>query len=428
MTVDLIDRAPHVSPIKQLIRPRQRGKMCSVKTVYGRSITVAADRSFITYECGDFTLKPARDLRVGDVVVASRRLPRPVPQAEVDLAAVLKRAGQDHAVRIEGEAVRRLIAARIAGRQPAELRRDEERVAVPVEAWARLARKRTWKGITCAEMAKRLGYRQACSISEFERCRSRPPVSVFMRYLTELDEPWPDETKLVRSVIDQWAFSPSAHERYRNTSAAVWLSDLDEKDLARLAAEPDGRDVVLYPRAHRDQGLARYLPVTEDLCYVLGWYMAEGSLGSRGSRMNFSLGAGDQPYIPGLCEAVERVTGRAPVVSVPKGRPNSRHVYVHAPLMGRLIRAIGLGEGACEKRVPDLLMNCSEEQQFAFLEGYFLGDGTKDTNGRKIVFSTSSVEMVDGLLYLLGQLGVIAGLYTRRGGTPDPRRRRPHQA
>ncbi len=34
-----------------------------------------------------------------------------------------------------------------------------------------------------------------------------------------------------------------------------------------------------------------------------------------------------------------------------------------------------MGGTAIRKHVPDLLLNCSEDNQLAFLEGYFLGDG-----------------------------------------------------
>ncbi|MGL4879794.1 MAG: LAGLIDADG family homing endonuclease, partial [Waterburya sp.] len=47
-----------------------------------------------------------------------------------------------------------------------------------------------------------------------------------------------------------------------------------------------------------------------------------------------------------------------------------------------------------------------EKLQYAFLEGYFLGDGSARKND--IVFTTTSPTLKDGILYLLGQLGIIA--------------------
>ena len=147
---------------------------------------------------------------------------------------------------------------------------------------------------------------------------------------------------------------------------------------------------------------------------MLGWYLAEGSLGSHGARLNFALGADDDRYLPSLVAAIEAVTGHPPAVARPAGSPNSRHVYVASPVLGRAIKALGMGATATRKRVPDLLLNCSEDNQLAFLEGYFLGDGSKDRYGKKLTFATSSIDLANGLLYLLGQLGVLAGLTRRR--------------
>jgi hypothetical protein len=77
---------------------------------------------------------------------------------------------------------------------------------------------------------------------------------------------------------------------------------------------------------------------------------------------------------------------------------------------------MGMDGTAIRKRVPDLLLNCDENNQLAFLEGYFLGDGGKDRYGKKLTFGTSSIDLANGLLYLLGQLGVLAGLSRRPRG------------
>jgi DNA gyrase subunit B len=413
VSVDLRDRTTRLSPVKQFIRHRYRGTMYRITTAYGRSVTVTGGHSVFTYERGELTLKPAGELRVGDQVAAPRQIPRPAPQREIDLAVLLRHGRQDHAVRIEGKAVRRLLALKAAERQPAHLRRSSRRVRLPLPEWQRLSAIRRQHGITCSEMADTLGYRQACSVSEFETGRSQPPLEVFRRYLDNLAEPWPTLAETVPSLVEQWASGTSGNERYRSVAPSAWLGDLSEDDLSWLAAQPDGRDVGLYARAHRSDAIPRFLPVTEELCYVLGWYLAEGSLSCHRSRLNFTLGADDDRYLTGLTAAIERVTGRAPVTARPTGRPNVRHLYVHSPIMARAIQALGMGRTACYKRLPDLVLNCAEQCQLAFLEGYFLGDGTKDASGRILAFATSSRDLADGLLVLLGQFGVLAGV-TRR--------------
>ena len=416
VSVDLARRTTRISPLKQLIRHHHRGEMYQIKTAYGRCVTVTGGHSVFTYEDGELALRPAGELCVGDLVVAPRQLPRPAPQHEIDLAALLHQTGHDDAIRIEGEAVRRLLATKAAARQPAHLRRDSRRIRLPQSEWARLAWARKAQGITGAEMAEKLGYRQACSISEFETCRSMPPEPVFRRYLTEVGEPWPDAAEVMASLVEQWSATTSRNELYRLVAPAAWLADLSEEDLSWLASQDDGRDVVLYARAHRADAIRRFLPVTEELCYMLGWHLAEGSISSRGARLNFSLGADDDGYMHALIAAIVTVVGRRPVLAARRPDiPNARHLYVHAPVLARVVKAMGMGEHASRKRLPDLLLNCDENGQLAFLEGFFLGDGTKDRSGRKLSFATSSTDIANSLLYLLGQLGVVAGLSRRPG-------------
>ncbi len=280
VSVDLQDRGTRLSPVKQFIRHRHRGTMYRITTTYGRSVTVTGGHSVFTYESGEFTLKPASELRTGDLVVAPRQMPRPAPQREIDLAVLFRSAGQDHAVRIEGEAVRRLLARKAAERQPAHMRRSSRRIRLPLPEWQRLSAIRRQRGITCAAMAHTLGYRQACSVSEFETGRGLPPVGVFRRYLDGLAEPWPTSAETVPSLVEQWSSGTSGNERYRSVAPSAWLGDLSKEDLSWLAVQPDGRDVALYARAHRDEAFPRFLEVTEELCYVLGWYLAEVTLRS----------------------------------------------------------------------------------------------------------------------------------------------------
>ncbi len=64
---------------------------------------------------------------------------------------LLHRTGHDDAIRIEGEAVRRLLAAR-PPQAAAYLRRDIPRIRLPRSQWARFAEARKKQGIACADM------------------------------------------------------------------------------------------------------------------------------------------------------------------------------------------------------------------------------------------------------------------------------------
>ena len=164
----------------------------------------------------------------------------------------------------------------------------------------------------------------------------------------------------------------------------------------------------MVPQAHANRATPRYLAVTEDLCYFLGWFAAEGSL-SRRSQVSLSLGPADEHYLDSIVGAIQRVFGEEPRINRQRER-SAVKVYFGSTIAARLLVAVGLGGHAHEKRVPDLLYNVSEQCQLAFLEGYFLGDATLGAQTTRLSWTTVSADLANGLVYLLGQCGVMASV------------------
>ncbi|MDP9403560.1 MAG: DNA gyrase subunit B [Actinomycetota bacterium] len=405
VSVDTVRREPRVSALKQVIRHRYRGNMHKITTAYGRSITVTAGHSLLLWEGGRAVTRPAEDLGPGDWVLAPRRLPRRfAPVRELDLLELFVVAGLGRGLRAEGRSVRLLAAEGQRQVQAVERRTGEARVELPLEVWRSLAARRRQLGITLQDMARAIGHRQACTVSEFETGRGRPALSVFEAYLAALGAETPPEARTAPGLAERWTNTPdtTANSRWRKVSRSRRVDTITVDDLSLL-----DRDVELVAQAHQDRRLSRVLPVTEELCYFLGWYAAEGSL-ARMAQVSLSLGADDDRYISGITNAIERVFGQTPRVHIPSRDPNARKLYFHSPFAARLVNTLGLGGHAPVKRVPDLILNVSEEMQLAFLEGYYLGDGTKGKATRSLVFTTTSPHLADGLLTVLSQLGIIA--------------------
>ncbi len=76
-SLDPVARTSRVAPIARAIRHRYTGVVRTVETAAGRRVSVTAGHSVFTYVDGAITLRPASELRVGHLVVAPRRLPRP---------------------------------------------------------------------------------------------------------------------------------------------------------------------------------------------------------------------------------------------------------------------------------------------------------------------------------------------------------------
>ena len=99
---------------------------------------------------------------------------------------------------------------------------------------------------------------------------------------------------------------------------------------------------------------------------MLGWYLAEGWISSRGARLNFRSVRMTTDTCEALIAAIVTVVGRRPVLAARRPDiPNARHLYVHAPVLARVVKAMGMGARAARKRLPDLLLNCDENGQLS---------------------------------------------------------------
>jgi hypothetical protein len=239
-------------------------------------------------------------------------------------------------------------------------------------------------------------------VSEWETGRSRPIEPSFQAYLGAIGWDKPIAHILLPSKIDEQLShdDSSANAHWRVVSDYQPFSGLSEAELTGLDAS-----VQIVPRAHQTKAFGRYLPIDRNLMWFLGWFMAEGSLSRH--QVSLNLGTKDERFIPDLTRVIKEVFGETPRAY---RDPDSQAIkfYFHSVAAARLLRAWGLAGHAHEKRLPEIALGLSEDLQQAFLEGYFLGDGTVNVSGHWSI-TTNSPAIKDGLLYLLAQLGVVAG-------------------
>jgi DNA gyrase subunit B len=409
-SLDVEGRQARIAPIKRVLRHRSSGPLFRITTRYGRQVTVTGDHSVFVLDGQQITCRRGDELAVGDLVVAPRRLPtNSAPVRTIDLIDLLRRAGETDAVRIEGPGVPDIRRSHAVDRAPANQRVDEPRLELDSGVLADLRQHRAQQGLTQQQVADAVGVRQAATISEWETGRGRPPHDLFQRYLDVIDAPWPATAVRADSHATAWGtrHPASANVRDRAVSDAMWLDDVHDDDLSAL-----GDDVHLYCRAHRRGWRSRAMAVTPELCYFLGWYAAEGSMDSRG-QVALTLGVSDERYVDSIRDAVRSAFElEMHRWDDPRKDGSSFKLYVNDGLVQRLLRALGLGGRAHVKRVPDLLFNVDEACRLAFLEGLYLGDGTKASVPR-LVYCTVSEDLANGVLYLLGQQGVVASCSRR---------------
>ncbi len=388
-------------PLKAVIRHKYEGAMHKIRTRYNRSVEVTVGHSVFVFENGEVKMRAGDQVKVGDYLVASRNLPRPsLNPFEIDLVETFYNSGETKSLYLKGESVRQIAGRRVLANLARPELWAEPRILLNQSEWQKLIKKRETLGLSQKTVAHSIGVKQPITISHWERGVNRPIKSHFENYLREIG--WENELEV--------EFLPSKIEENinfdRETKNVRWRKTSDYKPFGEFSAEEIAElsdDVKIVPQAHSEKAFSRYLPITRELMWFLGWFMAEGTLSSH--QVSLNIGEKDLCFADELVAAIEKTFGETPRFyhdSESKGIK----LYFHSVLATRLLKAWKMNGKAHEKRLPNIVFSLSEDLQFAFLEGYFLGDGTLSKN--LFSMTTNSKNLKDGLLYLFGQLGILA--------------------
>ena len=411
ISFDPLTHTTRFRPLKAVIRHGHEEPMYKITTRYNRSIKVTSSHSVYVYDNGEVKLKKGNEVQPGDLLVASRRLPRPSQnQTKIDLLKVFYQAGLTQSLYLQGEDVRDVAAKRVLARVEKPELLSQPRVKLEEESWQKLISQRQTAGVTQKQVAVACGVKQPITISHWERGINKPTLPNFLSYLDAIGGNEDVIYETLPSKLEEWINQgdDSKNARWREVSNYKAIDYFTPSELAQL-----GEEIKIVPQAHIDKAFNRYLPITQELIWFLGWYVAEGSLSQH--QVSLSLGQKDAAFIPDLISCVEKVFGET---SRCYHDPDSKGIklYFHSVAAARLLKAWDLAKLAQEKQLPDLIFSLREELQLTFLQGYFLGDGT--TVGKNISFTTSSPTLKDGLLYLLGQIGLIATTTEHEPSTP----------
>jgi UDPglucose 6-dehydrogenase len=152
---------------------------------------------------------------------------------------------------------------------------------------------------------------------------------------------------------------------------------------------------------------------------VVGLYLAEGHAcfeANGTTRLSWTFHPQKEEHL------VEEVVGYWLGLGIrvrARSAPTARQVVVQSRLLGGFWRGVlGLGRNSYEQRLPDLIWDAPDQDKWALLSGLWEGDGSWSlvNGGPSVVleFGTVSDELADGVLRLLGDLGVVASHVVRR--------------
>jgi len=343
--------------IKSVIRHPLEEKLFQLRTAHGRRVRVTSSHSVFVHDGAEVKLKRGDELRVGDRVVAPRRIRFPATApARLDLLREL------HAVPRAAE--------QIWVRGPA------------VEEWFNTCI-RDERGQNSASMGPRVENLRAIGANAPE-VMNRASI---------------EPTRLERIRADH--STGSGRNAIRDY---VRLGDLDAQDLEWFGAR---EDLLLTPEHGGRNGVRRFVTVDEDLLGLLGFYLAEGSCSDRHG-VRLSIGNGNQRFAAEMAEKMTSVFGLPAMTSSSPGCGTELTLVNRvAALAWQYVLGFENPESRT-KKIPDLVFNVSQALRVAFLRGYLLGEGTASQN--RIAFRTASYDIASGIVYCLSSLGVVPSM------------------
>ncbi len=154
--------------------------------------------------------------------------------------------------------------------------------------------------------------------------------------------------------------------------------------------------------------LPHRIPLTDEMLWLLGLYVAEGCRFERGGNAFIALSA-DDDLLDRAQKIVERDLGLHCVRAPEAPGERAAGLFVHSKLLLRVLDHLGFYAG--DKRIPGWVLGLPLVRLKWFIEGYREGDGVH--SGKKLVeairheFSTVSESLKDDLIVALARFGLV---------------------
>jgi UDPglucose 6-dehydrogenase len=150
------------------------------------------------------------------------------------------------------------------------------------------------------------------------------------------------------------------------------------------------------------------IELDEDFWRTVGLYIAEGC--ATGSSLIWSFHPTREDH---LIDDVGAYWSRHGIVPAVQLAPTAKKATLTSRLVASWwIEVLGLGRNSYTQRLPDLIWDRPERDKWALLSGLFEGDGSWSliNQGPSVIIELGTVsdELADGVLRLLGELGIVA--------------------
>jgi len=405
--------------IKHVVRHPIKEKLLKIKTGYGRAITVTASHSLFQKGAdGTINTVAGKNLKKGDSILVPVSIPRGrenLAGSRIDiLKAIYENKELLNNVFIKSSGVAEYRRSQLLAPRNGNTPQLAPRMFLTSGLRKKLLRYRFDKGWSQKALAKQVECSQS-NISEWESGQGNPTLEPGQKYLNALGMkfdtlvakreltvgPSSIEQAIAQALKTQWR--DSRKSKARTWQPLIWFTweELEQNF-------SDDKTIEL-SRSNHSHRMPRFIPVDEDLMIFLGFFTAEGSFLTHGKYTRFSFGpkthGAEGTHIEHIREISHRLFNIAPSDFKEK---TGHSVVLNSTLVTFFLKEVmGIKRGAEHKEVPHLVFNVPRALQFAFLQGYFLGDGTLGRGG--VAFNTISPSLAAGISYLLLQNGILSG-------------------
>lgn len=214
----------------------------------------------------------------------------------------------------------------------------------------------------------------------------------------------------VNSMLDVWNDDPIMIEKYMFAASQKGLvSQYAIADQIGVSQATVGhwQNNVHFPRSLSKKLVKFDLPdtvaVTPELMRIFGYYTAEG----RGTtNLEFTFSIEEKDLHLDLIQLMKKVFNINPVTEETKD--NTLRIKYYSAHLGRFFIK-HCGNGSHNKHVPEFIWDLPREYFFAFLEGYWKGDGYKTKSG-KLSMTSVSKQLILELSWLCSMHGIKVGI------------------
>lgn len=400
--------------IRGVVKHKTKGhQIYKVTTSYGREIEASECHCFYGVVDGKIKKLKTEDLTVGQQILIPKKIDLPAKPLQIDLLSEFRKVPElAKRVLVSGRCVEEYLVSR-AIKRSAKCLNGEPIAVLPPESRERLKTARLQKGMTHSSLAKILGVSQP-SICWYEKKGTIREITL-KKILDILDiDPkslsFSVKNGSIFSLVGEYSrISSRRKSRKAVTKDRILLSQIDDEMFEFLSKRNDyflsSRNKDWLP--NKGGCFARFLDIDADLAYLIGLFIADGSVSSRHW---VRLYYGKDKKSRGVEAKLQSICSRLGLKYAIYDKAPATEFRIHTAMLGFIFKYIlrltppKIIKKSSGKSIPDCFFTATDNVLQSLLKGLFDGDGHYGKSWR---LASTSKEIFHKLPYLFLKTGKI---------------------